>query len=140
MSDERLRFIVRTPHDVVIDTLVTSARVLTETGHVGLRIRMEPLVLAVEAGLVLLRTDYGVAFVGSAGGLLSSDGRQATLLTPLGVTGSDAAAVQLALDRALAEPGAEQKVRATLDKLEGRILTELRRHRGEGPLSARNHT
>lgn len=128
MPDSRLRIIVRTPHDVVIDTRVASARVLTETGQVGLRARMEPLVLAVEPGLVLLRLDHGIAFVGSAGGLLSCDESQATLFTPLAVTGPDAGAVQRALDRALAEPGAEQKVRATLDKLEGRILTELRRH------------
>jgi F0F1-type ATP synthase epsilon subunit len=122
-----LRFVVRTPHEVVLDAPVRSARVVTETGHVGLRPRMEPLVLAVEAGLVVLRTDNGVRFVGSAGGLLSCDGANATLFTPLGVAGDDAAAVRAALAAALAEPGAEQKIRATLDKLEGRILTELRR-------------
>jgi hypothetical protein len=89
---------------------------------------MEALVLAVEAGLVLLRTDEGVLFAGTAGGLLSCNGREAILLTPLGVAGPDARDVERALDRALAEPGTEQKVRTTLDKLEGRILTELRRH------------
>jgi F0F1-type ATP synthase epsilon subunit len=138
MADTPLRFVVRTPHDVVIDTPVASARVLTETGQVGLRAKMEPLVLAVEAGLVLLRLDRGEFFVGSAGGLLSCDGRQATLFTPLGVAGPNAAAVQHALELALGEPRAEQKVRATLDKLEGRILTELRRHPGIRPASAGN--
>jgi F0F1-type ATP synthase epsilon subunit len=118
---------MRTPHDVIVDVPLTSVRVLTETGHVGLRPRMEPVVLAIEAGLLLLRADHGTRFAGSAGGLLSCDGLQATLFTPLGVAGDDAAAVRAALDRALAEPGAEQKVRAALDKLEGRILTELRR-------------
>jgi len=127
MRDARLRFVVRTPHDIVVDRMVVSARVLTETGHVGLRARMESVVLAVEAGLALLRTGRGVQFAGSAGGLLSCDGVQATLFTPLGVVGDDAAAVQAALDRALEEPRAEQDVRATLDRLEGRILIELRR-------------
>lgn len=132
MADGVLRLVVRTPHDVVIDTAVVSARVLTETGHVGLRPRMEPIVLAVEAGLVLALTAGGPTFVGSAGGLLSCDGRTATLFTPLGVSGADADEVRGALDRALAEPGAEQKLRAALDKLEGRILTEL----GRRPLAA----
>jgi F0F1-type ATP synthase epsilon subunit len=127
MAEVRLRFVVRTPHAVVLDTDVVSARVLTQTGQVGLRARMEPVVLAVEAGLALLRSDRGVQFAGSAGGLLSCDGIQATLFTPLGVAGHDAATVQAALDRALEEPSAEQRVRAALDRLEGRILTELRR-------------
>jgi F0F1-type ATP synthase epsilon subunit len=128
MPDAGLRFIVRTPHDVVVDTIVTSARVLTESGHVGLRPRMEPLVLPVEAGLLVLRQHDAVRFAGSAGGLLSCDGRQATLFTPLGVVGDDAAAISREIDRALSEPGAEQRLRNALDRLEGRILTELRRH------------
>jgi F0F1-type ATP synthase epsilon subunit len=124
---DMLRFTIRTPHDVIVDTHVSSVRVLTETGHVGLRARMEPLVLAIEAGLVLMRSDGSTRFAGSAGGLLACDGVEATLFTALGVVGNDTDAVQSALARALAEPGAEQQVRATLDKLEGRILTELRR-------------
>jgi F0F1-type ATP synthase epsilon subunit len=132
---DRLRFIVRTPHAVVVDEPVVSARVLAETGHLGLRPRMEPIAIAVEAGLVPMRADGRVEFVGVAGGLLACDGRVATLFTPLAVTGPDPAAIERALDRALAEPGAEQKLRAALDRLEGRILTELRRRptRGEVP-------
>jgi len=133
MADAALRLVVRTPHEVVLDTSVLSVRVLTETGQVGLRVRMEPTVLAVEAGLVLVRTDAGSSFVGCAGGLLSCDGRTASLFTPLGVVGDDAEGVRGALDRALAEPGAEQKVRAALDRLEGRILTELGRRAPGGP-------
>lgn len=140
MSDARLRFTLRTPHDVIVDAPVTSARVLTETGHVGLRARMEPVVLAIEAGLVLLRVDGGTRFAGSAGGLLSCDGVQATLFTPLGVVGDDATAVQASLDRALAEPGAEQKVRASLDRLEGRILSELRRQPAASAAAAGGRT
>jgi F0F1-type ATP synthase epsilon subunit len=136
MGDTDLRFVVRTPHAVVVDASVRSARVPTETGDVGLRLRMEPIVLAVEAGLVVLRKDRGrIEFAGSAGGLLSCDGATATLFTPLGFVGSDAEAVQAALNRALAEPDAEQTVRAELDRLEGRILTELRRERSTRPVA-----
>jgi F0F1-type ATP synthase epsilon subunit len=127
MADVLLRFTVRTPVEVVVDVEVLGARVSTPSGHVGLRPRVEPLALAVEPGLVLLRSAEGTTFVGSAGGLLSCDGRQATLFTPLGVVGPDAKTVREALERALAAPGAELQIRATLDKLEGRILTELRR-------------
>jgi F0F1-type ATP synthase epsilon subunit len=130
MGDQLLRFVVRTPHEVVLDAQVRSARVLTETGHVGLRARTEPLALAVEAGLALLGIGGRVRFVGTAGGVLSCDGAQATLFTPLAVAGDDAPSVEAALDRALAAPGAEQQLRAALDRMEGRILTELRRHSG----------
>lgn len=121
-----LRVVIRTPHELVVDIPARSLRVRTETGHVGLRCRMEPVILAVEAGLVLIRTDAGVRFVGAAGGLLSCDGQQATLFTPLAVTGNSADDIKTALDRALAEPGSEVALRAAFDRLEGRILTELR--------------
>jgi F0F1-type ATP synthase epsilon subunit len=121
-----LRVIIRTPHETVLDTVVRSIRVLTDTGHVGLRRGGEAVVLAVEAGLVLLSTGNAVRFVGSAGGLLSSDGVEVTLFTPLAVTGEDPAAVRAALDRALAEPGSEMALRTTLDRLEERIVSELR--------------
>ena len=130
------RFIVRTPHDVVLDTPATSVRVLTETGHVGLRPRMEPVVLPIEAGLVLVRADGRVTLIGSAGGLLSFDGREATLFTPLGVVGTDPVAIQRALDDALAAPDSELAVRVRLGKLEGRILAELRRGPRDGPQGA----
>ena len=136
MPDAKLRFIVRTPHEVVFDAPVMSARVLTETGHVGILPRMEPVVLPIEAGLILARTDGSVAFVGSAGGLLASDGTQATLFTPLGVAGTDPAVIQLALNQALTEPGSELAFRAKLGKLEGRILTQLHRRPGEPPILA----
>ena len=131
MAAATVRFVVRTPHEVVFDADVRSVRVLTETGHVGVRPRMEPLVLPVEAGLVLAQMDDRVAYVGSAGGLLSSDGVRVTLLTPLGVFGADPAAVRTALDQALTTPGADFAVRARLGKLEGRILAELHAPSGE---------
>lgn len=140
MPDAALRLIVRTPHDVVFDGEVVSVRVPTESGQVGLRSRMEPVVLAIETGLVLLRTPGGTKFLGTAGGLLSCDGAEASLLTPLGVVGDDVASIREALDRALAEPRSELTVRAALDKLEGRILTELRREPAGRPLAPGDST
>jgi F0F1-type ATP synthase epsilon subunit len=122
---ETLRVVIRTPHEIALDARARSLRVLTDTGHVGIRRGMEPVVLAVEAGLVLVRTDEGTRFIGAAGGLLSCNGSEAALFTPLAVSGDDAAAITDALDRALAEPGTELALRAAFDRLEGRILTEL---------------
>lgn len=133
MAERLLRFVVRTPHAVVIDVEVRSARVVTETGHVGLRPRMEALVLAIEAGLTLLRMPGGVRFVGTAGGLLTCNGAEATLFTPLGVIGDDPSSVRAEIDRALAAPGPELEVRAALETLESRILTELHRRPGATP-------
>ena len=126
MVGSSFRFIVRTPHDVVLDTRATSVRVLAESGHVGIRAHMEPIVLPIESGLLLVRGEGRVAFVGSGGGLLFSDGREATLLTPLAVTGMDPIAIQGALDDMLAAPDGELVFRTRLGKLEGRILAELR--------------
>ena len=127
MVARSFRFIVRTPHDVVLDTAATSVRVLTDTGHVGLRPHMEPVVLPIGAGLVLVRADGRLTLIGSAGGLLSFDGREATLFTPLGVVGTDPDAIQRALDDALAAPDSELAARGRLSRLESRILGELRR-------------
>lgn len=134
---DALRVLLRTPHHLALDRLVRSVRVLTETGHVGLRPGMEPLVLAVEAGLVVLRASDHVSFAGTAGGLLSCDGQTATLFTPLAVVGERPDQVRQALDQALAEPDAEMRLRAALDRLEGRIVAELRRRRDDRPGAAR---
>lgn len=133
MSAATIRFVVRTPHEVVFDAEARSVRVLTETGHVGVRPRTETLVLPVEAGLVLVRMDDHVTFVGSAGGLLSASDGHATLFTPLGVVGTDPLAIRNALDQALAAPDSEFTVRAKLGKLEGRILAELHAQPSEHP-------
>jgi F0F1-type ATP synthase epsilon subunit len=137
VNDTHLRLIIRTPHEVLFDGAVRSVRVRTDTGHVGIRHRMEPVVLPIEAGLVIARTDRGVELVGSAGGLLVWDGSEATLFTPLGVAGTDPTVIQQELDRALAEPGSELAVRATFGKLERRILTELRQRTGDRPEGGR---
>ena len=132
MATLPLRFIVQTPHETVLDMPATSVRVLTETGHVGIRRRTEPVVLPIEAGLLLVRTDGRITLVGSAGGLLCSDGREVTLFTPGGVVGTDPAAIQRALDDSLGAPNSELAVRTRLGRLEGRILAELRRGPHDG--------
>lgn len=121
-----LRCIVRTPREVVLDVEASSLRVPTETGQVGIRPRMEALVLAIEAGLVLIHLAGGIDLVGTAGGLLRCDGKTASLLTPLAVTGAAGDEVMSALEQALAEPNAEMEARATLGRLQQNILREVR--------------
>jgi F0F1-type ATP synthase epsilon subunit len=114
-------------------------RVPARSGQVGLRPRGEPTVLAVEAGLVIGSTCAAAAsqFIGTAGGLLTSNGREIALLTALAVIGDTAEAVLAALEQALATPNAELAARAAIDRLESGILQELRRERGESsPRSA----
>jgi F0F1-type ATP synthase epsilon subunit len=131
MNESQLKLMVRTPGEVVLEVDVSSIRVPTETGQVGVRRRAEPLVLAVEPGLVLVRRDDTYKFVGTAGGLLRCDGAIASLLTPLAVTGDDEDAVIDALEEALAQPSAEMEARATLGRLQSSILRELREGRME---------
>jgi len=126
MSESQLKVIVRTPHEVVLELDASSIRVPTETGQVGVRPRAEAFVLAVEPGLVLVRRDATYQFVGTAGGLLRCDGTTANLLTPLAVASDNEATVTDALDKALAQPNVEMEARATLNRLQGSILRELR--------------
>jgi F0F1-type ATP synthase epsilon subunit len=126
MSATDLQLIVRTPREIVVERRVSSIRLPTETGQVGVRPRVEPLVLAVEPGLVLVRRDGDYEFVGTAGGLLRCDGTTASLLTPLAVSGDDEDAVLDAIEEALARPSAEMEARATLGRLQTSILRELR--------------
>ena len=126
MRRRSLHFTVRTPHEVVLDIDVVSLRVPTASGQVGLRPRHEPLTLAVETGLVVMKSAGRVRFAGTAGGLLVSDGVSATLLTPLAAVGDDEAGVLEALDRSLREPDADLRGRTALGQLESRILEEMR--------------
>lgn len=126
MSEMQLRWIVRTPREVVVEQQVSSIRVPTETGQVGLRARAEPLVLAVEPGLVLVRRDDAYQFVGTAGGLLRCDGVVASLLTPLAVSGDSEEEVIGTLEEALAEPSVEMEAREMLGRLQNSILHEIR--------------
>jgi F0F1-type ATP synthase epsilon subunit len=126
MAERRLHITVRTQHAVVFEADATALRVPTESGQVGLRPRVEGTLLAVEAGLVLVKTGASTQFIGTAGGLLSCDGVTATLLTPLAVVGDNEQTILDELDRALQEPSEEMQARTTLGKLEGEILHEMR--------------
>lgn len=125
MPDVALHLVLRTPQTIVLEADITSLRVPTETGQVGLRPRSEASILAVEPGLVLFRVGDQLHYAGTAGGLLRCDGRKAVLLTPIAVAGDEPEAVLTALDAALALPDAEREARATLERLEKNIVREL---------------
>ncbi len=127
MAEEKLRLVVRTPQGGVFDEHVTSLRVPTDTGHVGLRPRSEEAALVVEPGLALAASSEGLRFVATAGGLLRCDGKEAMLLTPLAVVGESAESVRAELEEALGIPRADLELRAVLQRLETGILQELRR-------------
>lgn len=138
MADEFLTLVVRTPQEVTAELEARSLRVPSDTGQVGLRPRSEPTVLAVEPGLVLVRTQEGTRFLATAGGLLRCDGRRAIVLTPVAVVGSDPLEVRTRLEEALAAPRADLELRRAIERLETGILRELRRgerteRRGAGP-------
>jgi F0F1-type ATP synthase epsilon subunit len=133
---EPLRLTIRTPHDVILGEPVRSARIPTQSGQLGLRPGMEPMVLAIEPGLIIVRLDGGDRFVATAGGLLAAGREASTVYTPYGVTGSSEDEVLAALDVALETPGSELAARRQLGELERHILRELgerravRGHRG----------
>lgn len=126
MTERGLKLIVQTPREAVLELDASSLRVPTESGQVGVRPRVEALVLAVEPGLVLVRQDDSFRFIGTAGGLLRCDGERASLLTPLAVAGTDEDYILAALERALAQPNIELEARAMLNRLQSSILRELR--------------
>ncbi len=127
LTEEILRLVVRTPQGGVFDAPLTSLRVPTDTGQVGLRPRSEEAALVVEPGLVLAAGPDGLRFVATAGGLLRCGNNQAILLTPLAVVGESAESVRAELEQALASPRADVELRAVLQRFEAGILHELRR-------------
>ncbi len=130
---ERLRFVIRTPQEVVVDARVRSVRLPTESGHVGLRPREEAFASVVEPGLCLLRMEDGVRFAATAGGLLDAAGDTSILYTPFAVVGARGEDVLASLTRALATPDSELSMRRRLGELEQRIAHELR----QGPVAPR---
>jgi F0F1-type ATP synthase epsilon subunit len=127
VAPETLRLVVRTPERGIFDEAVSSLRLPTDTGQVGLRPRAEATVLVVEPGLVLATAGGELRFLATAGGLLRCDGSSATLLTPVAVVGDSEESVAQALDQVLREAHAELELRAVLQRLETGILLELRR-------------
>lgn len=132
-----LVFVVRTPREVVFEGPVRSARVPAPTGQVGLRPSGEPMMLAVEPGLVVIGAAEGQRYAATAGGLLEAGRERATLFTPFAVVDARAEAVLEALDAALATPNSELSARRRLGELEQRIVQELR-HR-PAPGARRGH-
>ncbi len=130
-----LHLVIRTPRAVIVDTDVAALRIPTQTGQVGLRPRGEPSVLAIEAGLIVLRLPNRMRYAGTAGGLLHTDRKSASLLTPLAVVGDDLASVSQQLDALLSTPSEEMDVRGKLGRLETRILQELQQ--GDEPPALR---
>jgi F0F1-type ATP synthase epsilon subunit len=131
---EGLHMAIRTPHEVVFDGFVRSARVPVETGQVGLRPRLEPTVLAIEPGLVILKLEGDDRFAATAGGLLMSEPALTVLYTPYAAVSSSGQEVLDALERALETPDSDLAARRELGELERHILRELgerRRRRHE---------
>lgn len=130
-DDTTFEFVVQTPHEVVWRSSVHAIRVLTETGQVGLRRRTEPTVMAIEAGVINVRStieDKGADhFVGTAGGMLICDVNRVTLLTPIAVVGRDEVGITKELQKVINQPNSEMGARAALSKLEGHIVSELQR-------------
>ena len=124
-----LKLIVKTPQAIVVDTETQSVRVLTESGHVGIRPRMEDTILAVEPGLILVHREGSTLYVGTAGGLLTCDGAIATILTPLAVAEENEEAVMRELQKQLDQPTAELEVRTTINNIQTGILNELNEDR-----------
>ncbi len=136
MADDVLHFCIRTPHGAALELDVEGARFPTPTGLVGLRPRGEPMVTAVEPGLIVLRMGGGTRFAATAGGLLEAGREQAVCYTPFAAVGEDADAMIEALERALQTPDSEVAARRTLGELEERIAREFR---GEGPRRHARH-
>ncbi|MGD8317450.1 MAG: hypothetical protein PVH21_00520 [Myxococcales bacterium] len=135
---EGLQLAIRTPYEVVFDELVRAARVPTESGQVGLRPRQEPLMSAVEPGLILLWTGEGLRFAATAGGLLEGGRERAVLYTPFAVISEQEEEVLMTLERALATPDSEIAARRRLGELEEHIVRELH-HRPPTPRAREGH-
>ena len=136
---EGLRFVLRTPHQVVLDERVRAVRVPTETGQAGLRPGGEPILLVVEPGLVLLHGEAGPRFAATAGGLLESGRERCTLYTPVAAVGASDDDLLAALDHLLAAPGGEMAARRQFAELEQRIVRELREDSRTAPRRRDDH-
>lgn len=124
---ERLRFVLRTPHALVLDAEFRSARVPMDSGQTGLRPREEPFVSSVQPGLVVLHADEGVRFAATAGGLLEVTRDKATLLTPFAAVGDDESVLSAQLGEALASPDSELIARRRFGEFERSIVREVGR-------------
>ena len=125
MNAHELHVTIRAPRELIWEGAVPSLRVPTETGQVGLRFHCEPMVLAIEAGLVLAKDGELLTFIGTAGGLLTTDGQDVTIATPMAVVGKDRQEVMAALESALRVSDEETEARQLFSRLQESILHEL---------------
>jgi F0F1-type ATP synthase epsilon subunit len=136
---DSLRLVIKTPHQTVLDIRVAAIRVPTETGLVGIRPGGEPLVVALEPGLIVIRIASGERFAATAGGLLESGRSQCTVLTPYAAVGNSEPEIEEALNRILATPSTEVVARRRLEELEQRIVKELSQSPGSPSQRRKRH-
>jgi len=136
---ELLHVVIRTPYEAVVDASFDSVRVPTKTGQVGLRPREEPFLLAVEPGLVVLRSGGKLRFVATGGGLLDASRAALELFTPFAAASDSAKEVLGELDRVLAAPAADFAIRKRFGELEQRIAEELRKNADASNRGALRH-
>ena len=108
-----LAMTIRTPHAVIFDEAIDGARIPTESGLAGIRPRGEPLVAAVEPGLVVLRSGGALRFAATAGGLVETDRQRCTLYTPYAVVGASEEEMLAALAKIKATPSSEKPSRSS---------------------------
>jgi F-type H+-transporting ATPase subunit epsilon len=131
-DDSTFHLVVRTPHASVIDRDVHGIRVSTETGQVGLRANREPVVMAIEPGLLLIHEGESTTFASTAGGLVDINGNEITIFTPYAVEGASPEEVMSQLETQMEAPNSELSMRRRLNELEQHILRELS-HRSPRP-------
>lgn len=120
-----LRLVLRTPSRVVFEGTVSAVRWPSPSGQVGLRPGAEPLVSALEPGLVLIRSGEARLIAGTAGGVARHDGRETELFSPFAAVGT-AEEVLEALARARGSGEGELAALRHLRELEQRITVEVR--------------
>jgi len=125
-----LELVVRTPHAEVLRRSVTSLRVPTDTGSVGVLPGAERAVLAIEPGLAVAEDANGRILVGTAGGILRLEAARATLLSPLAIVGDDADTVRAEMGALSREPSADMELRRRIDMLERGLAARSQRRGG----------
>jgi F0F1-type ATP synthase epsilon subunit len=125
-----LQLVILTPAERVFEGELSSVRLPTETGLAGLRPGGEPMVLALEPGLLILRGRDATRFAATAGGLAESDRERCTIYTPFAAIGDSEAAMERTLEDLLSTPPAEMVARKRLEELEHRVVEELTRPPG----------
>jgi F0F1-type ATP synthase epsilon subunit len=139
MSEGKILAVIQTPNQIVFEAPVSAMRVPTQTGQVGIRVGMEPLVLIVEPGLVSLRDAEKTSFVGTSGGLLDAARDVVRFLSPVAIVGSSPEAVLDELNAQLGMPDSELMARRRLGELEARIIEELKSDAPKPPLPGVSH-